>query len=1290
MSGVTTRVFDGYELRRLLGQGGMGEVYVAYDTLLDREVAIKLIRFPERDPVACERFMIEARAVARIQHPNVVSVYRVGEIDQAPYLVSELVRGRSLDQLERPVDATLALKIAIDVASGLATAHRRGVVHRDIKPANAILSDEGSVKLLDFGVAKLLRSPAAEAPSTQMPSSSEPPAAVPSARDRVDAEEATRVEGSRPLPDPPPSTPAASLTTTAPQQGSRAPIPSEDLTRTGAAVGTPRYMAPEIWRGEQATFAADVYSFGALLFTLCANRPVHPARDAEELQRAVLTLAAPPLHPLAPHLDPRFCAVVDRCLRREPSERFASAGELRSELVKLMPGARRAVIPEGNPYRGLSAFGAEHRDLFFGRDSETRMLLERLVSDPFVLVAGDSGVGKSSLCRAGVVPRLDECLGLERRWTAVSLVPGAHPVASLAAAFAPLLGETQACLEEIIVSDAAGFARRLEAWSSAETGMLLLVDQLEELVTLADPAQAAAVSEVLGWLAVSIRGTRLMATVRGDFLSRVALLPRVGDQISRALFFLRPLTPERVRDTVLEPARAKGVTFEPESLVDELVDAAVEAGTGGLPLLQFALAELWQAREGQTISRHTLDTLGGVAGALGRHAEQVTAQLSPALRETVRKVLLELVSADGTRNRKTAAELDGADPSGKATAALVNGRLVVSCDTPDGPAYQLAHEALVGSWYSLAAWLGEGAERQRALERLRLACREWERSGRSGDALWSPRQLAELERIDLAPAPSERAFVLASRRRRRQRRLGKALALLSLPALLSGGYGAVRIQSTLEQNRKVDAALVQAHAESEQADRAGEAAARLRSEALRSFDEAKGTKGREAAEQLWRDYLAAAGAARVARLGASGRLESALLMDGTRSDTRAALADDLLAQALLAEQRYDEARVDELLQRLAVHDQDGSRQTRWKQPATLTLQTDPADAHVTVSRIQRDAADRARLEGELGGPFSGVQLAPGSYLATVDAPGRAPVRLPFLLRRGEAVDLAVALPAANEIPAGFVYVPPGRFGYGSDAPEQQRRDFFHAVPLHQVSSGGYLIAQHETTFGDWIHYLNALPEDDRADRIPEVGKGGFQGALRLSREGDSWVLSFQPTTVLYRVRAGEPVHYQGRSGSRPQDWLRWPVVGITAKQAEAYAAWMATSGRVPGARLCSEREWERAARGSDGRLFPHGWQLTPSDANHDETYGKVAEAMGPDEVGMHPASRSPFGIDDTAGNVWEWTRSRLSPTGYAARGGSWYFGPSSSRVDDREETESSFRDVSVGLRLCADRSSRGS
>jgi formylglycine-generating enzyme required for sulfatase activity len=123
---------------------------------------------------------------------------------------------------------------------------------------------------------------------------------------------------------------------------------------------------------------------------------------------------------------------------------------------------------------------------------------------------------------------------------------------------------------------------------------------------------------------------------------------------------------------------------------------------------------------------------------------------------------------------------------------------------------------------------------------------------------------------------------------------------------------------------------------------------------------------------------------------------------------------------------------------------------------------------------------------------------------------------------------------------------------------------------------------------------------------------------------------------------------------------------------------------VPGARPCREDEWERATRGADGRAFPHGDELKPGDANWDATYDKQPLAFGPDEVGQHAESDSPFGLSDAAGNVWEWNQSVLKRGELVARGGSFYFPTPSARSANREPIEPTLRDLTIGLRVCAD------
>jgi formylglycine-generating enzyme required for sulfatase activity len=1207
---------------------------------------------------ALARFLVEARAAARIQHPNVVTLYRVGQLEDQPYLISEFIRGVSLDRLVKPLASERALAIGKDLARGLSAAHRRGVLHRDIKPGNAVLTESGEVKLLDFGLAKLLDP---SAPESGQPSPARPatPPELPSEMD----------------PEASPGVGARSLDGVF--------LPS--LPR-GALVGTPYYMSPEAWAGEELTARSDVYSLGVILYELCAGKG--PFRDVpwRELSEAVRTRDPRPLAELAPGVEPGFAAVIDRCLRREPFERYASAAALLDALEQLGRDEGAAgTIPEGNPYRGLQAFEAEHRALFFGRRREQRAVLERLKGEPFLLITGDSGVGKSSLCLAGVIPLIaDGALEDGRRWRSVRLVPGRRPVVALAAALAPVLEEEEEALASFIRTEPMGLARRLRAKLGAREGLLVYMDQLEELVTLASAEEAAPAGLALGELAEGVTGVRLLATGRSDFLTRLTAVPGLGAEIPRALYLLRALTPEEMREAIVGPARVKGARFESEALVDTLV-ASTSTTEGGLPLLQFALAELWDARDKNAgvITQAALDGLGGVAGALARHADAAVDSLLPDQRVAARGVLLRLITADGTRARKTDRELVGDDPRYRAALeALVRARLLVAREAEEGTSYEVAHEALVTGWKTLARWLVEAAERREVQARLETAAAHWERLGHARDVLWGSRQLEETRVLDPGELTRrEQDFLAASRRAVvRSRRTRRVLAAGFL-VLLSLVYGGGRLRERWQLNEQVQARLDSASRSLIKARAEREALSAERIEAFKHYNSGRKAQG----DKAWAKAKAERTRVRTDFDEVGGQIEHALLLAPDRRDVRALLVDYLYERALLLEQEGDVTSLPTILQRLEIYDEEGLRWRQWNAPAYLTVEVGVAGAQLELRTLSRDTNGRA-VVGALVQPvphtWKDVELKPGNYWLTAQAPGHEPATLPLRLTRGQKQMVTLPLLRQGALPQGFVYVPPGQAFFGSAA-EDSVREFFNSLPIHEVSTPGYFIARHETTFADWIAFMEALTPEERAPHLPTVGST-LHGQMRMEWKEGTWHLRLQPSSIIYEVRAGEKLRYQQRQQRQEQDWLRMPVAGINFESAQAYARWLATTGRVPGARLCTEVEWERAARGVDGREYPHGDSLLPEEANFDLTYGKEPGGFGPDEVGSHPASRSPFGVDDMVGNVWEWTHSSLEAGKPVARGGSFYYAASSGRSANRELPEPSLRDHTVGMRLCAD------
>jgi eukaryotic-like serine/threonine-protein kinase len=310
---------DGFRVVRQLGRGGMGAVYLGHDDVLDRPVALKFLAAADPNAPARDRFLIEARAIARLQHPNIVGIYRVGEASGRPYLAYELISGHSLDDLAKPVPWPRALELVLGIARGLSAAHRRSVLHRDIKPANVMLSDAGEVKLLDFGLAKLLD----EAPRPGEAVAPARPAAVPA---HAMLEATLDVSGA------PAEGVTARRAVQAQGSGSRGSGAEGSLTATGAILGTPLYMAPELWRGELATVQSDVYALGLLLYELLAGRLPHQGLRAGELSEAVQTRDPPPLRALCPMAPQALADVVDRAIRRRREERFQSAEQVRDAL----------------------------------------------------------------------------------------------------------------------------------------------------------------------------------------------------------------------------------------------------------------------------------------------------------------------------------------------------------------------------------------------------------------------------------------------------------------------------------------------------------------------------------------------------------------------------------------------------------------------------------------------------------------------------------------------------------------------------------------------------------------------------------------------------------------------------------------------------------------------------------------------------------------------------------------------------------------------------------------------
>ena len=1244
--------FDGYRLIRPLGQGGMGKVFLGEDVLLERRVAVKFILEGFADEQKRERFLAEGKAIARLSHPNVITVHRVGEVDGRPYLVSEFVRGKNLRELPKPLPWERALRIGIGITRGLAAAHRRGVLHRDIKPSNVVLTDEGEVKLLDFGLAKFVTGDAPGLGTLD---------GLPRRHSLL--EETAILE--------PPEGDTRSLD-----------------TETSRTAGTPRYMAPEVLAGAPASRRSDLFSLGAVLFELCSGRAPERNQDG-----SVDTPSAPP-----PDCPDGFWRVIERCLATNPGPRYAAAEELLDALEQLLPSQAPPGTRDENPYRGLGAFEAEHRAFFFGRESDVRMVLDRLRSDGLVVVAGDSGVGKSSLCRAGVVPAvLDGALADGVRWNVGKVLPGRHPVEALAAALEPLLGLEIGQILSLARAEPEALPRAVQQHRRAYPGtaFLLFVDQAEELFTLAAAGESAEFAQLLARLHQYGR-TPLMLSVRGDFVTRLATLPLLGPEVSRALYLLPPISDEKLREVIVAPARARGVQFESDALVRTLIDSTT-GSPGGLPLLQFALAQLWETRDREKALIHeaALRALGGVGGGLSRHADTVFASLLPEEQLAARRVLLRLVTVEGTRARRTVEEIAPATGAERAALeALIRGRLVVTRTTGGQATCELAHETLLSAWGRLGEWLHQDEEKRRIATRIEGGAAEWARLGRTSEALLQRRQLEEAAR--LAPGDlSEEAsgFLAVSRRAVRQRRLTRAVVLLAGPVLLLTAVAVARARSRGEISARVAEILADARSELARGVAASKDFDVHARKAYALYDlkltqpalpATQGIARWDEADGEWQKAVQSRETADGSLARAAQRIESALVLDPTSNVSRGELAEAITQRIDLARRSNRSEVAGELLERLSGWESGGDRSVAYSQPATVGLQLDASPVFFTLEEYQRQGKRLVPKQRRQDTLRSGelLTLAPGSYRLTLEAPERLTLRVPVRAEPGAKLDLRLHLPTADEVPEDFIVIPAGAFLFGS-RDEESLRTALLTVPMHEVVLPAFLIGRHEVTFQDWVQFLEALPERERAAHTPRGLPQTRELDLTRSNAG-VWKLQIQPATKAFFASWGEMITYPERTHAASQDWRQFPVSLVSPESVRAYAGWLHRTGRVPGARLCNEFEWQKAARGVDGRTYTTGEEVSREDANYDETYGRKELAIGPDAAGSHPSGASPYGVEDIQGNALEVLDSMRWDDEATVNGGSWYNDIGfSGRLMAHASLVNTSRSITIGARICA-------
>lgn len=570
------------------------------------------------------------------------------------------------------------------------------------------------------------------------------------------------------------------------------------------ANGTPRTsqpasVSPEERRGEPLTPRSDVYGLGVLaIHTLSGERP--------PVDRPAAVLDGFPL-------PAGLLAVVDGATSLDPDQRPVQVEQFLRRLrqaagtdVVPLPVVDEGPLPSRNPYKGLRAFQEADAADFFGRDAAVDRLVEAVRHHRLVAVVGPSGSGKSSVVRAGLVPRLRAgALPGSHDWLVTEMYPGSYPFEELEAALLRVAVERPPDLLGDLLADDHGMMRvTKQILPDGDGELLLVIDQFEELFSLTTDVELRQLF-LAGLVALAGDGrgrVRTVLTMRADFFDRPLEHHAFGELVRGGLVPLAVPSRDDLALAVSRPAAAVGVEYEP-GLVSEMVDDVADQ-PGGLPLLQHALTELFSHRDGHTITAETYRETGGVLGALGRRAEDLYRSLPEEARRVAPHVFLRLVAVDehneDARRRIRQAELTALEADSAAVEEVIRqfgAHRLLSFDRDPvtrGPTVEVAHEALFREWERLRGWIEDRREDLLLHRRLAVAANDWERSGHSDDYLLVGGRLDQADRwaetTQLSLTGQERAYLTASRShrdrgesRRRRRRLAVLVALSAVAAI---------------------------------------------------------------------------------------------------------------------------------------------------------------------------------------------------------------------------------------------------------------------------------------------------------------------------------------------------------------------------------------------------------------------------------------------------------------------------------------------------------------------------
>jgi len=482
--------------------------------------------------------------------------------------------------------------------------------------------------------------------------------------------------------------------------------------------------------------------------------------------------------------------VLHRATVIDPDDRYVDVTELMAAWESAI-GDTDAPVDYGlrsdarNPYKGLRPFGEPDADDFYGRERLIAQLADAVGACSIVTVIGPSGIGKSSVVKAGLIPALRRgVVPGSDEWLITTMTPGRDAFGELAAALTRVSVFTAVDLEEMLRADPLSLVDSARRLLPPDTPLLLVVDQFEELFTLVDNEhdRSAFLDLLVGTAAAEDGMIRIVLTMRADFMDRPLRYARFGDLFRKGVVLISTPSNTELRTIVEEPARAVGVRFE-GGLVDRIVND-VEDQPGGLPLLEFSLAELFDQRDADLLTLSAYEEAGGVLGTIGRRAEDLYDDLDPVSKETARQLFLRLVTVSetgrDTRRRVSVTELHRLGISADAVATVLDafGRYRILTFDRDPvtrtPTVEVAHEAVLSEWKRFESWIEDHREDLLLHRRLTAAINEWEDSGRDSAYLLSGGRLEGFESwvadTDMVITSVERDFLVTSRTRDKEQR----------------------------------------------------------------------------------------------------------------------------------------------------------------------------------------------------------------------------------------------------------------------------------------------------------------------------------------------------------------------------------------------------------------------------------------------------------------------------------------------------------------------------------------